>query len=438
MAVVRYDMEIKLFSVYLFIVAGRFIYEWLYENLKPALPSLSEVERTLANSSEPVKEGKFRFSELSEFLNVNNLIRKVFIAEDGTRIVQKFVYDLTSDQIIGCVPPFADNGVPIMNSFPASAAALIATHFEKGIPSSTAYAIMVQPAQYGAPSFCLSMFGSNNRFTTEHVFKGWHYIYDELSKLGIECLGFAADGDPKVLNAMHTVMFSPGAPCPKEFKDFYFAPGELKFSVMQDYIHTVNKFRNRLSPSHYLPLGKYSASQSHLIILMDTMSKEQHGLTPAVMAKDKMNFNASMKICSERVTSLMEEHVPGSEGTVEYLNVMRCVMEAGLNKSLSPLEVIFKIWYATFFFRYWKNWLISNPKFTLDNFVSRNLYMCVEIIAHSIICLILKSRTQNSKECLLIHLFSSQICESIFRLLRSMTSTESTVINFSMEHASEI
>ena len=113
----RYDIEVKYFSVYLWIIAGPFVYDFLHKNMTGAIPSPSETQRTLASASEPVEEGQFRFTELSDFLNEQNLPRKVNISEDGTRILQKFVYDLTSNQIIGPVPPLAENGVPITKNF---------------------------------------------------------------------------------------------------------------------------------------------------------------------------------------------------------------------------------------------------------------------------------------------------------------------------------
>ena len=430
----RYDLDLKYFATYLFIVAGPFVYDFLQKNLSNSLPSISEVERTLASTAAPVKEGQFRFDELDKFLESHELPRKVFVSEDGTRILQRFLYDLTSDQIIGGVPPMAENGVPLINSFPAFSAAMIASHFEKGTPSSSAYAIMAQPLQEGAPSFCLAIFGTDNKFTSPQVFKRWNYIYEELLKRQIEVVGFGSDGDPKLLSAMHSHMFQPGETFVEEFQDFYFASGGKKFVVMQDFIHTVNKFRTRLDPANYLPIGKFTASQAHLRILSQERSKEEHGLTTADLDKsDKMNFNSSLKICSERITDLLEKYVPGSEGTEAYLKVMRFVMEAGLDESLAPLEKIYKIWYSVFFLRFWKNWLTSHAKFNLDNFVSRNLYMCVEIIAHSMIYLIIKFRDENCPESLIFHIFSSQACESFFRLARSMTTTESTVINFSMK-----
>lgn len=322
----RFQSDMKYFAVYVFIIAGRLIYEFLYENLKPALPSLSEVERTLASSSKPVKEGKFRFDELSKFLEENKLPKKVFISEDGTRIVQKFLYDLTSDQIIGPVPPLAENGVPITSSFPATSAALIATHFEKFPPSSSAYAIMAQPVKDGSPPFCLCIFGTDNKFTKEQVYKRWIYIFDELAQRSMECVGFSADRDPKVLAAMHFHLFQDGSPEFEEFKEFYFAVKGLKFKVNQDYIHTVNKFRHRLDPAILLIIGYFTISQSHLKMLMDTRPIEEHGIGPSDLAKDKMNFNASVKISSERVITLLQKYVPASEGTCAYLDVMRKVM----------------------------------------------------------------------------------------------------------------
>lgn len=72
-------------------------------------------------------------------------------------------------------------------------------------------------------------------------------------------------------------------------------------------------------------------------------------------------------------------------------------------------------------------------RFKLDNFISRNLYICIEVIAHTLISLIVKCREENCAESLLIHLFSSQTCEALFRLARSLTSAECTVINFAMK-----
>ena len=170
---------------------------------------------------------------------------------------------------------------------------------------------MAQPLQKGAPSFCLAIFGTDNKFCSEDVFKRWKYIKENLAALGIEVVGTSSDGDPKLLSAMHAQMFQKN--CPPfipEWTDWFYASGGLDFTVIQDTIHTVNKFRSRLSPSHLLPIGNYVASQTHLRVVVKR-DKAEHGLTISDLDKnDKMDFNSSLKICSTRVTDIMEKHVP--------------------------------------------------------------------------------------------------------------------------------
>ncbi|KAK3909545.1 Ras-related protein R-Ras [Frankliniella fusca] len=162
--------------------------------------------------------------------------------------------------------------------------------------------------------------------------------------------------------------------------------------------------------------------------------KVEHGLTFSDLDKDdKMDFNSSVKICSIRVAEVMEIHVPGSEGTQAYLMVMRFIMESCLDENLSASEKVYKIWYALFFLRYWKAWLLNHSNYSVsENFVTYNAYMCVEIIAHALIILIVKFRNENRPGDALFELFNSQHCESFLRYARSMTTTLSTVINFSM------
>ena len=368
----RYEEDVKLFAAYLFIVGGRSLYEMLLANLPNSLPSLTEVGRILNKNSNPVFEGVFRFEELKEFLIAHNLPMKVCVSEDGTRIQEKFLFDPASNQIVGPVLPLSDNGVPIGRSFPATSAAMVASHLKNGEAASTAYAIMAQPLQKGAPSFCLALFGTNNCFTAEHCFRRWNFISSELAKIGIEVISFSSDGDPKLLAAMHSQMFSPNGDCLLEdWKDWHCASAGQNFTVIQDAIHTANKFRKRLSPSTLTPIGNFTASQTHLRQLIKTQPKEEHGLTEYDLDKeDKMNFNASLKISTEKVTNLMKATVPGSEATVAYLTIMRYMIEACLDENLSPSERLYKIWNCVLFLRYWKLWLLNHPSYTMDNFVT--------------------------------------------------------------------
>ncbi|KAE8737840.1 hypothetical protein FOCC_FOCC016691 [Frankliniella occidentalis] len=365
----------------------------------------------------------------------NDLPLKVSISEDGTRVQERFSYDPFTNSIIGPVLPLADSGVPLTNSYPATSAAMIANHLKNGKVASTGYAIMAQPLKDGSPPFCLNLFGTDNKFYSDQVYKRWAFIFEQLKKIGIEAVCFSSDGDQKLLSAMHSLLFNKQFGVYKqEWAEWFYASARQDYVVMQDAVHTVNKFRTRLSPPHVLFIGKYVASQTHIRSLITNVARGEHGLTNHDLDKeDKMNFDASKKICSERVTDLLKDKVAGSKGTVLYLTSMRYLMEGCLNTSLSPSEKNYKVWYCCFFLRLWKRWLLYHPTYKTENFVTSNLFVCVEIIAHALIKLVVKFRDNDLPIYFLTHLYSSQPCETFFRLARSMTTTESTVINFSIK-----
>ena len=89
-----------------------------------------------------------------------------------------------------------------------------------------------------------------------------------------------------------------------------------------------------------------------------------------------------------------------------------------------------------FFLRIWRAWLKNKKEYTIgNNFITNNCYSCVEINAHSLIPLVVKFRddTNLTPDMFTIWNFSSQTCEQFFRATRSLTTTFSTVVNFSMK-----
>lgn len=67
-----------------------------------------------------------------------------------------------------------------------------------------------------------------------------------------------------------------------------------------------------------------------------------------------------------------------------------------------------------------------------EGFVSSNTYNSVEINAHNLVVVIRKLREDGGASEFIPWLFQSQTCESFFRLLRSISTTMSTVVNFSV------
>lgn len=358
------------------------------------------------------------------------------MALGGTRNISRFEYDPATNQIIGPVLPLdSKTGAPVCGSFPAKSAAMIAFHFRKGVPASNVYAIMAQSLEDKASPFCLAAFGTDNKFTSPDVLKRWKFIYEGLGKIGVKVISYGADGDPKLLSAMHKHMFSEDdVPYKDEWKNWFYARDLSRtHTAVHDTIHSANKFRSRLKPANLLPIGNHVVPRSHLEILVDSVGKEDHGLTATdIDNSDKMNFDSTLKISSERVTDQLKKHVPGSEGTQVYLKLIRYTIESHLDQSLSISEKIYRIWFVVFFLRYLKLWIMNHPSYRLgNNFVTANLYVCIEILAHSLLFHVVKFR--EAPQLLLTHLFTSQGCESFFRMARSLSTTLSTVINFSVK-----
>lgn len=143
---------------------------------------------------------------------------------------------------------------------------------------------------------------------------------------------------------------------------------------------------------------------------------------------DKMNFEAIDKLSATCVTDLLLKN-DESKATGQLLILTRYILDTFLDKSLSVIERVYRIWYSTFFLRLWRAWIKDHKEYSLSkNWITLNTYTCVELNAHGLLILIEKHREHPER--FLPWLFSSQPCEKFFRQTRSMTSTLSTVVNF--------
>ena len=68
-------------------------------------------------------------------------------------------------------------------------------------------------------------------------------------------------------------------------------------------------------------------------------------------------------------------------------------MDAFLDKGLSPLERVRRVWNTIYFLRYWHRWLCLNKKFTAqENFITSNASFGVELSGHALITLLILMR----------------------------------------------
>lgn len=103
-----------------------------------------------------------------------------------------------------------------------------------------------------------------------------------------------------------------------------------------------------------------------------------------------------------------------------------------MDRNLSPIQRLEKMWYGLFIVRIWRYYISKQPGLTLkENFMSSLCYYCIELNAHNLISMIINLKERKLTHLLIPYLFCSQPCEAFFRLIRSFTSTYSTVVNCS-------
>lgn len=270
---------------------------------------------------------------------------------------------------------------------------------------------MAKPLSEGIPAFCLACLGTDNKFTAELVLKRWDYMYSECKKRGIKVVSFGADGDSRELKAMQVstqllsssraLISSLAVSCnlqklaiPSEWSSWFAVRKPTAIAYVQDTVHIAVKLKSRLiKPSIVLPLGKYLAGVHHLRLVQRTFSKEEYELRERdIDHKDKQNFDAVLHLTSKSVLTLLSQ-IPDAKGTSAYLEVIQCIVDSFLDRKLPALTRVEKAWFAVFFMRYWRQWLLLNSHYALgNNFSSLNAYMCVELNAHSLITFLLTVR----------------------------------------------
>lgn len=434
----RYETKLKLFSAYLFIIGGRSTYKTLCANLP--LPSITTVLSSIKVNGNFVIEGEMNFQGLSDFLTKHNLVRCLWMSEDATGITARIQYDQTTNQIVGFVLPLNENGLPNIQIYPATNAGLIKEYFENKTASTLLYVIMMQPLQENAPPFCFSLFGTDNKFTASDVTHRWNFIFEEAKKFNILILGASSDGDTRCLKSMryhmklginNTIIETSSYSCIQK----YFASSLEAVVCVQDTIHIATKLRNRLlkteQPQKELLLGKNKINVRDLHLLIENVPKSQHLLCKSDLnVRDKMNYRTVEKITILKVINLLNERKATS--TAIYLEMIKNCISAFTDKHLGPAERICKIWTSAFFFRAWRSFIARTKNYKMTNFISSNAYFCIEINAHAIINILINLRNLDCPQYFLPTLFNSQTCENFFRTMRSMTSTNCTMVNFSM------
>ena len=152
--------------------------------------------------------------------------------------------------------------------------------------------------------------------------------------------------------------------------------------------------------------------------------------------KDKKNYESVETLLSSEVNVCLEKMKSRvrTNGTITYFWLMRNIRDVFFDKAISPLKRVQLLWKTIFFLHIWRLWLQANSYSEQDHFITQNAYVCTELNGHLLINIVHNVIVGKfPKESLRVWTYGSQACEQTFRLLRSMTSTFSTIVNFSMK-----
>ena len=436
----RHDETVKKFATSLFCLVGRAAYEMLQVNIGCGLPAVATLHRNIA-CKKRVKEGEFRFDELANHLKDWKAPNYVYIHLDDTRIINRVEYDPLTDRFVGFCLPVKD-GIPCVDEYVLDTFEELETVYNTKTSVSYAHCIVAQPVSSDAPTFVLFVLGTDSKYDHKVIEERWRKIETELRKRKIFVLSNGADGAGPFLKAMicRTNLFKTcqASNVPSEWP-FYLMPSmKTNGLCSQDTIHLLAKLRTRLlTPSNILSFGMEIACRAHLVEVLQKFPKATHGLTQrSIDNKDKQNYSSIGLLVHPNVENCLKEINPTvkTSGTVIYLQLMRNIRDAFFDKSLPPLKRLYLMWKTIFFLRIWRCWLSEKGLTEKDYFVTNNAYLCVELNGHMMTNLVYNVIQRNfSQEALRIWLSGSRGCEQLFRLLRAMTPTFSTIINFSLK-----
>lgn len=439
----RYDSDIKAIATYVRLLTGPFAYETIQRNMDCSLPSLSSTNQYIRSSNCQIVEGVLRSLELQKYLNDRKFPPVVCLSVDETRIEDEIQYDAKTNQITGFTLPLNKlTGLPKPLHYPARNATEIIRHFSIQNPiSSNLYVVMAQPLAHNAAAFCLLAYGTDKKYNATDVAHQWESIIKELDSVGISVLSLSSDSEPKYNSAMRYHSKLGVRSDILRFDWFSSASNENGPFFIQDIEHIGTKLRNYMLKTSWnprrIPFGRNNFIQiNHLYFVMNKFRKDRHELTKSVLnPTDKQNFRSVEKMCSEKVISLLKIF-PQCYATVCFLQLIRDVIEAFRNQKLEPLERVRKMWYNIFILRLWKRYVSQNAHYTQEKiFITSYTYICIELNGHSLVQIIIYLHKINRPEWFLPHYFGSQQCENIFRQLRSLSSTYSTVTNCSTKEA---
>ncbi|CAF1483731.1 unnamed protein product [Adineta steineri] len=459
----RYHDLVQRFALALYILGGKYTYDFVRLNLICALPCPTTITSLIKQSNLKLNEAEFRFNFLQEHFISKN-IKYSFASEDSTAIVKKIVYDTATNSFVGFCTPL-NNGIPIPHYFRTESFDQLKEWFDSIQKAGFLNLHMIQPISESianlSPSI-LSAYGIDNKFTLYDIARKWVYIFNECSSRHIRIVGYATDCDSRYLSAMRTISgFFSSMPSmklhegPEAFRiypsanwNWFFLRPQQLLLFLQDGVHLATKWRNRiLSTTAQLTIGGFRIKMEHLQdLLTSPEEKLEHNLVQTDLnPKDKQNFLSCKKISSKNVLELLKKKKE-TYATYVYLQLLQYIIAAYIETDTSIEDRLYYSWVIVFVCRMWRISLKYNTsikrlilseessernKKKHQYFITTQAYHSAELNSHNLLFLIMLVKQHDlPKEALNTFLFSSQPCESTFRNARALSGIYRSAVNF--------
>ncbi|CAF4682157.1 unnamed protein product, partial [Rotaria socialis] len=411
-------------------------------NISGLLPSLPIIQSSLDSITNRINEGDFRYDLMCDYLSLQKT-NFIFASEDCTGVIPQIIYNVPSNTFIDFVPHLED-GLPKINTFSTESFSKFENWFGTLNKSHLLNLHMVQPINLDLKScapFILSAYGTDNHFTTLDILMRWMTIINQC---------FFADMPNQQFHLRDNAFY---VGIPKSW-DWFFMRNHQRIVFFQDSIHLCSKLRNRLLSSKAKMLfGDKLISIDHILQLIETSSKRNHNLVKSdVLPKDRQNFVSCEKISNEIVLNELTS-IPASEATKIYLEIIRNIRYAFINKDTNYIDRIHYAWENVFLIRFWYTWLSTKTKSELNStlaelfssqahkkkntkqqyFITLPAMFSIEINNHTLVYLaLLVIQHKLPTVCLHVPIVDSQTCESTFRSCRAMSGPFSSIVNFTV------
>jgi hypothetical protein len=111
----RYHESVQRFAMILYILGGRYAYDFVRLNLVCGLTCPTTIINLIKNKNLKLNEAEFGFDMLEQHFIMKNS-KYGFASEDTTGIIKKILYNKDANSFVGFCTPL-DNGIPIAHYF---------------------------------------------------------------------------------------------------------------------------------------------------------------------------------------------------------------------------------------------------------------------------------------------------------------------------------